>query len=821
MERPSESPPIHEQVQVAQAAGVIALGNVASRALGLLREMVKSGLFGAGPQVDALNAAFRVPNTLYDLLVGGMINSALIPVLSDYVVPERREELRRVLSLLFTIALVALSGLVVLGELLASQLVWLIAGGMAPSTQVLAVGLLRLVLPAVLFLNLAGILAGALYALRRFTFPAFIAAIFNAAIVVLALALGRRWGVRSMAAGLLVGAALQVAFQLPGLRGIRLRPTLDLRHPALARIGRLYLPILVGLVVDNTLAVFLSYNLASHIGVSRISWMEYAATIIQFPLGLVVTAVSLAILPTLSRQASADELRPFRATLSQGLRLVLALIIPATVGLYVLAHPVVALIFEHGDFTPADTVATAEALRCALLGLLFAAVDQPLIFAFYARKDTLTPALVGVGATCLYALTALSLWWLGILTLPLLVLVNSLKLTAHALAMLALARHRMGGLEGRKLLGLTLKAVLAALVMGAAVAGLVHLLSGVAPAGLAGELLVVGGAGGVGVLAYGLLALGLRMEEVHLLRLALADGLARLTGRRPPDIISIEERMEEKERQSRPVPSDLYDQTYFLSACEGYEEFVASEGRELSRRLRAAFEVAGIEPGMRVLDVGCGRGEILRRCTRMGALAYGIDYAAAAVAMSQRALEEGEATGVYRADAKYLPFADGVFDRVLLFDIVEHLHPWELDQALREVRRVLRPDGRAIIHTAPNAWYDRFAYPVVRLVRVLMGQGDRYPKDPRAIIPANVDVHVNEQSLLSLRRVLRRNGFRARVWLDTPPQNREEGWLFRLARHILFNWPPFRWFFEREVFAVAEKREAPQRHGGHRGARRN
>jgi len=140
---------------------------------------------------------------------------------------------------------------------------------------------------------------------------------------------------------------------------------------------------------------------------------------------------------------------------------------------------------------------------------------------------------------------------------------------------------------------------------------------------------------------------------------------------------------------------------------------------------------------------------------------------------------------------------------VLMFDLVEHLHPWELDRALAEARRVLRSDGRLIIHTAPNVWYDRYAYPLVRLVRTLMGQGVRYPKDPRAIVPANLDVHVNEQSAASLRRVLRRAGFRAHVWLDTHPQNRREGWVFRVVRHILFNWPPFSWFFEREVFAVA------------------
>ncbi len=517
------------EVEVAQAAGIIALGNIASRMLGLLRGMVMSRLFGAGGDVSALNAALRIPIMIYDLLVGGIVSSALVPVLSNYTAPERRTELWHLLSVLLSVTLLILCGFVLLGELLAPQVIWLQAGGLSLPYRTLATDLLRLVLPAVLFLSLASILSGTLYALKRFTFPAFTAAVCNAAMVVVALALGCRWGVHSMAAGMLVGAALQVVLQLPGMRDVRLRFALDLRHPVLRHIGRLYLPILIGLAVDK-LAELLSYNLASHIGDSAISWMGYAAQIVQFPLGLIVTAVSIAILPTLSRQAVAEKTGPFRATLARGLRLVLALIIPSTIGLYVLANPIIALIFEHGYFTPADTVATAQALRCALLGLLFAAVDQPLIFAFYARKDTLTPALVGVGTTLLYALMALSSWWLGVLTLPLLVLVNSLKLTAHALAMLVLTRRRLGGLGDHGLWSLMLKATLAALVMAAVTWGVMCALATVAPPGLLGELLVVGGAGGVGVVVYGLLALVLRLEEIRLIRAAVGDSLNRLTG---------------------------------------------------------------------------------------------------------------------------------------------------------------------------------------------------------------------------------------------------------------------------------------------------
>jgi SAM-dependent methyltransferase len=264
----------------------------------------------------------------------------------------------------------------------------------------------------------------------------------------------------------------------------------------------------------------------------------------------------------------------------------------------------------------------------------------------------------------------------------------------------------------------------------------------------------------------------------------------------------------------RPVCPERYDEAYFLGACEGYAEFIASEGAHLSRRLGQAFEVAEVTPGMRVLDIGCGRGEILRHCAGLGARAYGVDYAPVAARMARRLADTDEETqravGIYQANARQLPFPAASFDRVLMFDLVEHLHPWELDLALAEARRVLRPNGRLIIHTAPNAWYDRFSYPIVRLVRTLMRQGEDYPRDPRAVIPANLDVHVNEQSVLSLRRVLRQAGFRAQVWLDTPPQNRREGWVFRAARYVLFNWLPFRWFFEREVFAVASVAVPPQ-----------
>jgi cyclopropane fatty-acyl-phospholipid synthase-like methyltransferase len=267
------------------------------------------------------------------------------------------------------------------------------------------------------------------------------------------------------------------------------------------------------------------------------------------------------------------------------------------------------------------------------------------------------------------------------------------------------------------------------------------------------------------------------------------------------------------------LPSTLYTEEYFLTACEGYDVFLESEGQHLSRRLQDAFAVADVQPGMRVLDVGCGRGEIIRHCMHLGVEVYGIDYAEAATLMTKEVInsekevagEEGQAkflgAGVCRSDAKCLPFPNDYFDRVLMFDVVEHLYPWELHAAMMDIRRVLKRDGQVIIHTAPNRWYDAYAYPWVRLFRTLMGQGQAYPRDPRAITPVNQDVHVNEQDILSMRRALHAVGFwKIHVWLDSPPQNREENLVLAALRRVAFDIPPFRWFFERELFAVAQNR---------------
>jgi putative peptidoglycan lipid II flippase len=319
--------------------------------------------------------------------------------------------------------------------------------------------------PAVIFLSLSGIITSLLYALRRFTLPAFTSAVYNATMVVVALVLWKLAGVTAMALGALVGAAAQIALQLPGLRHTRLRPTLNWRHAGLRRIFRLYLPI-IGVTLVSQAAVYFGVGVGWAFK-AGLSWMNYATTLYQFPLGLVATAVSVAILPTLALQARQAE-QDFKPTLVQGLNLVLLLIVPATVGLFVLARPIVGLVFERGAQKASDTTMTALVLQFFLVGLSFAAVDQVLIFAFYARQDTLTPALVGVFSVGIYVAVVLLLRRpLGIFSL---MVADSVKQITHALVTGALLSRRLRGFRQTTLWPTLGKILIAAAAMGLGVA---------------------------------------------------------------------------------------------------------------------------------------------------------------------------------------------------------------------------------------------------------------------------------------------------------------------------------------------------------------
>jgi putative peptidoglycan lipid II flippase len=527
-ETPSAPIAISADRGIVRAAAVIAVGNVASRGLGLLREIVKSNQYGASGLLGAYTVAVLVPMTLFNLLAGGeMVSSSLVPVFSDYASAERRKELWSVLSTVLNLTAVLLVGIVILLELFAPQVAWLAGARNFEDRSLIAVtvALMRLATPALLFLSLASIITGALFALQRFTLPAFTAAVFNGTIV--AVALIRPYQIEALTWGLLLGAVLQVGLQWPALRDARFSLRVNWRHPAIKRILILYAPIVAGLVV-NQVAVWISYNLAITTGDNSVTYMAYATTLYQFPLGLVVTALSVATLPALSVLASAyaasqqagaadaaRRLEDYKETLASGLRLAITLVLPAAAGLFALATPIVRLLLEHGQFTPADTDITALVLRVYLFGLPFAAVDQMLVYASYARKDTWRPALVGVVTIIIYTVLAvLLLPWLGLLSL---MVADAAKHFLHTMVMLLLLRRHAGQLGSYQMAPLILRSLVAAGLTGVvAYTAAALLAAGLPDRTLLNELVVVLGAG--------LAGLGVYLAAVFLLK--VEDALA-------------------------------------------------------------------------------------------------------------------------------------------------------------------------------------------------------------------------------------------------------------------------------------------------------
>lgn len=434
--------------RIASAALIIMVGNLLSRLFGLGREQLASFYFGTGDAIAPFALADSMLTILYDLLISGMVAAALVPVLSEYAVPERREELRRIAGTLLTLALIIMGAVTLLLELFAPTLVrlWLSSGSGAIRADLIpaAIANVRLILPAVLLLGMSAIVMATHYALGRFAWPAASQAARNAAIIVATIALQRWLGVSSMVVGVLLGAALLVALQLPGLRDVMPRPALDLRHPAVRRIFRLYAPIFIGLFA-NTFGQLVDRNLAWRAGADALGAMRYATTLQQLVLGLVATGISLGALPSLSRQAEAGEEPAFRATLAAALRITTVLIVPATLGLLALAWPLISLIFYHGATSEGGARSIQLALLWYLPGTFASAYDQLLIFVFYARKNTLTPQLVGVAAVLGYVATEVLL--VGRFGMVALVAANSLQWTFHTAVMFFLARNLLGAEE--------------------------------------------------------------------------------------------------------------------------------------------------------------------------------------------------------------------------------------------------------------------------------------------------------------------------------------------------------------------------------------
>lgn len=378
---------------LARSAATVSIAVMCSRVLGLVREQVFAGLFGAGYAYDSFVVAFRIPNLLRDLFGEGALSAAFVSVFSDYNANRSREETWRLASNVLCFITVLISFITILGIIFADQIVGVLAPGFSTvsgKAELTAV-MTMIMMPFLLFISLAAVVMGILNTKNRFFIPSLASSFFNLGSIIGGTSLVfilPRYGypaIVGMAFGTLIGGFLQLGVQLPSLKavGFRFTPVLDLKDPGLRRVVRLMIPATIGLSATQ-INIFINTNFAASCAEGSVSWLNYSFRLVQLPIGLFGVAISIASLPLLARQASKKQFEDMRQTFVSSLTMVFALTIPATLGLVLLAEPIIQVIFEHGAFTAFDTRATAVALSLYGVGLFAYAANKVIVPVYYA-----------------------------------------------------------------------------------------------------------------------------------------------------------------------------------------------------------------------------------------------------------------------------------------------------------------------------------------------------------------------------------------------------------------------------------------------------
>jgi putative peptidoglycan lipid II flippase len=367
-----------------------------SRITGLARESIKAVAFGAGLQMDAFEAAFRLPNILRRLFAEGAFSQAFVPILAEYKRQRGDDATRDLVGTVGALLAVALLVISALGVLAAPWLVYLLASGFAktPGKVELTAELIRIMFPYVLFISLVSLAGGVLNVYRQFAIPAFTPVILNLSIIGAAILLAPHVDppIMALAWGVAVGGVAQLALQIrPLMRlGMLPRPRFDWRDPGVRRVLSAMGPAVLG-VSAAQISVLINTQLAAHLGDGRISWITYADRLMEFPSALLGVALGTILLPSLSKHHHDENQGQYRELLDWGLRLTFILALPAALALALLATPLIATLYQYGRFTVDDVWQTRAALLGYSVGLLGLIAVKILAPGFYARHDMRTP----------------------------------------------------------------------------------------------------------------------------------------------------------------------------------------------------------------------------------------------------------------------------------------------------------------------------------------------------------------------------------------------------------------------------------------------
>lgn len=383
-----------------------------SRVLGLIREQVFAALFGGGRVMDAFTIAFRVPNFLRDMFAEGALSTAFVTTFSRTIATDGEAAAWRLANKVATLTAVVLSALCLIGIALAPYIIAVTAPGFDPEKAALTVWLARVMYPFILLVSLAALVMGMLNARHVFGVPAMASSFFNLGSIVGGATIGwwidPHFGARAatgLAVGTLIGGTLQLAVQVPSLvkLGFRFHPDFRWRDAGVRAILRLMGPAVIA-ASSVQVNVLVNSIYASHLADGSVFSLQVAFRLMQLPLGMFGVTLGTVSLPVLARLVASGNVPQFRSELARSLRLVFLLTIPSTIGLMVLAEPIVSLLYQHGKFNANDTAEAAGALRFYAVGLCAYAALKILVNAFYAIDKRRTPMLVSLAAIGLNAL---------------------------------------------------------------------------------------------------------------------------------------------------------------------------------------------------------------------------------------------------------------------------------------------------------------------------------------------------------------------------------------------------------------------------------
>ncbi|TMH67571.1 MAG: murein biosynthesis integral membrane protein MurJ [Betaproteobacteria bacterium] len=391
-----------------------------SRITGLIRESLKAVAFGAGLQMDAFEAAFRLPNLLRRLFAEGAFSQAFVPILAEYHRQQGLEETKRLVGKVGTLLAIALFVVTVAGVLAAPWLVYLLAGGFAqtPGKVELTAEMIRIVFPYILFISLTSLAGGVLNVYRRFAIPAFTPVLLNIAIIAAALFLAPHTDppIVALAWGVFVGGIAQLVFQVrPLLKlGMFPRPTLAFSDPGVRRVLRAMGPAVIG-VSAAQISALINTQFAALLGNGAISWITYADRLMEFPSALLGVALGTVLLPSLAQHHSDANHAQYSELMDWGLRLAFLLALPAAVALWLLALPLVSTLYQYGKFTVNDAWQTRAALLGYSVGLLGLVLVKILAPGFYARQVMRTPVKIAFLTVLItQTLAVLFAWVIGL-----------------------------------------------------------------------------------------------------------------------------------------------------------------------------------------------------------------------------------------------------------------------------------------------------------------------------------------------------------------------------------------------------------------------